>query len=207
MMAIWIRRIAWLILLFGANSIGAQEKLETPSQKTKEAVDKLLRTPAAVAKSLQDVADAAKAKLRDAVAETKPTKADSETQAPVQQNPDQAPAPGFSTVGRRDPFRPFTLNARPNTRPRENLSPLERYELGQLRLVGVVWHVKEPNAIVEDSTGLGYVVKVGTPIGGNDGKVRVIKPDEIIIEETYVDLVGTKKRREVNMKLSVEKAE
>jgi Tfp pilus assembly protein PilP len=67
--------------------------------------------------------------------------------------------------------------------------------------------VKEFNAIVEDSTGLGYVVKVGTPIGGNDGKVRVIKPDEIIIEETYVDLVGTKKRREVNMKLSVEKAE
>ena len=73
--------------------------------------------------------------------------------------------------------------------------------------MGVVWHVKEPNAIVEDSTGLGYVVKVGTPIGANDGKVRAIKPDEIIIEETYVDLSGAKKRRDVNMKLSVEKAE
>ena len=55
--------------------------------------------------------------------------------------------------------------------------------------------------------GLGYIVKVGTPIGANDGKVRAIKPNEIIIEETYVDLSGVKKKREVNIKLSVEKAE
>jgi Tfp pilus assembly protein PilP len=205
-MATWTK-IVWLILFFEAGAIGAQEKSETPSQKTKGAVDKLLRTPAAVAQTLQNLGDTAKAKFRDAVAETKPTKADSETPAPVQQNAGQPPPPSFSTIGRRDPFRPFTLNARTNTRPRENLAPLERYELGQLRLVGVVWHVKEPNAIVEDSTGLGYVVKVGTPIGANDGKVRAIKPDEIIIEETYVDLSGAKKRRDVNMKLSVEKAE
>ena len=84
---------------------------------------------------------------------------------------------------------------------------MERYDLGQLRLVGVVWHVKEPSAMIEDSVGLGYIVKVGTPIGANDGKVRSIKPNEIIIEETYVDLFGAKKKREVNIKLSVEKAE
>jgi type IV pilus assembly protein PilP len=84
---------------------------------------------------------------------------------------------------------------------------LERYDLGQLKLVGVVWHVKEPSAMIEDSVGLGYIVKVGTPIGANDGKVRAINPNEIIIEETYVDLLGAKKKREVNIRLSVEKAE
>ena len=61
--------------------------------------------------------------------------------------------------------------------------------------------------MIEDSVGLGYIVKVGTLIGANDGKVSAIKPNEIIIEETYVDLFGVKKKREVNIKVSVEKAE
>jgi Tfp pilus assembly protein PilP len=206
-MVICVKIIVCIILLLAPGFAGAQEKLETPSQKTKEAVDKLLRAPSVVGKSLQDLSNTAKAKLQDAIAETKSTKANSDGAAPGEQKSDSQSPANFSTVGRRDPFRPFTLNTRTNSRPRENLSPLERYDLGQLRLVGVVWHVKEPNAMVEDSVGLGYIVKVGTPIGANDGKVKAIKPNEIIIEETYVDLFGAKKKREVNIKLSVEKAE
>jgi type IV pilus assembly protein PilP len=206
-MAICVKTIFCMVLLLAPGFTGAQEKLETPSQKTKEAVDKLLRAPSAVGKSLQDLSNAAKAKLQDAVAETKSTKANSDGPAPAEQRSDPQSPGNFSTVGKRDPFRPFTLNTRTNSRPRENLSPLERYDLGQLRLVGVVWHVREPSAMVEDSVGLGYIVKVGTPIGANEGKVRAIKPNEIIIEETYVDLFGAKKKREVNIKLAVEKAE
>jgi type IV pilus assembly protein PilP len=206
-MVIWVKKIVCIILLLAPVFAGAQEKLETPSQKTKEAVDKLLRAPSVVGKSLQDLSNTAKTKLQDAVAETKSTKANSDGAAPAEQKSDSQSPVNSSTVGKRDPFRPFTLNTRTSSRPRENLSPLERYDLGQLRLVGVVWHVKEPSAMVEDSVGLGYIVKVGTPIGANDGKVRAIKPNEIIIEETYVDLFGAKKKREVNIKLSVEKAE
>ena len=206
-MVIQVKTIVCIILLLAPGFAGAQEKLETPSQKTKEAVDKLLRAPSVVSKSLQDLSSAAKAKFQDAVAETKPTKGNSDGAAPAEQKSDPQSPANFSTVGKRDPFRPFTLNTRTDSRPRENLSPLERYDLGQLRLVGVVWHVKEPNAMVEDSVGLGYIVKVGTLIGANDGKVKAIKPNEIIIEETYVDLFGAKKKREVNIKLSVEKAE
>jgi type IV pilus assembly protein PilP len=206
-MVIWVKKIVCIILLLAPVFAGAQEKLETPSQKTKEAVDKLLRAPSVVGKSLQDLSNTAKAKLQDAVAATKSTKANSDGAAAAEQKSDSQSPVNSSTVGKRDPFRPFTLNTRTSSRPRENLSPLERYDLGQLRLVGVVWHVKEPSAMVEDSVGLGYIVKVGTPIGANDGKVRAIKPNEIIIEETYVDLFGAKKKREVNIKLSVEKAE
>lgn len=206
-MIIQVKTIVCIILLLAPGFAGAQEKLETPSQKTKEAVDKLLRAPSVVSKSLQDLNSAAKAKFQDAVAETKPTKGNSDGAAPAEPKSDPQSPANFSTIGKRDPFRPFTLNTRTDSRPRENLSPLERYDLGQLRLVGVVWHVKEPNAMVEDSVGLGYIVKVGTLIGANDGRVKAIKPNEIIIEETYVDLFGAKKKREVNIKLSVEKAE
>ena len=206
-MVTWVKKIVCILLLLAPGFAGAQEKLVTPSQKTKEAVDKLLRAPSVVGKSLQDLSNTAKAKLQDAIAETKSTKANSDGAAPAEQKSDSQSPVNSSTVGKRDPFRPFTLNTRTSSRPRENLSPLERYDLGQLRLVGVVWHVKEPSAMIEDSVGLGYIVKVGTPIGANDGKVRAIKPNEIIIEETYVDLFGAKKKREVNIKLSVEKAE
>jgi type IV pilus assembly protein PilP len=84
---------------------------------------------------------------------------------------------------------------------------LERYDLGQLKLVGIIWNLKEPTAMVEDSVGLGYVVKVGTPIGAGDGTVKAIKQNEIVIEEFFVDLYGVKKRREVSMRVSVEKME
>jgi Tfp pilus assembly protein PilP len=206
-MMIQLKTIVCLILLLASGFAGAQEKLETPSQKTKEAVDKLLRAPSVVSKSLQDLSSAAKAKFQDAVAETKPPKGNSDGAAPAEQKSVSQSPVNSSTVGKRDPFRPFTLNTRTSSRPRENLSPLERYDLGQLKLVGVVWHVKEPSAMIEDSVGLGYIVKVGTPIGANDGKVRAINPNEIIIEETYVDLLGAKKKREVNIRLSVEKAD
>jgi type IV pilus assembly protein PilP len=120
---------------------------------------------------------------------------------------EQAVGVRINTVGKRDPFRPITLNIRSNVRRRENLSPLERYELGQLKLVGVIWDTKNPTALVEDTTGLGYTVKLGTPIGANDGKVRAIKPGALVIEEDYIDLYGAKKKREVSMTLAVERSE
>ena len=58
--------------------------------------------------------------------------------------------------------------------------------------------------MVEDATGLGYVVKIGTLIGPNEGKVKAIKPAEVIIEERFTDFYGAKKSQEVSMKLPVE---
>ena len=66
---------------------------------------------------------------------------------------------------------------------------------------------QEPTALVEDATGLGYTVKVGTPIGSNDGQVKTIGPEALLIEEEYMDLYGAKKKREVSMRLAVERLE
>ena len=121
--------------------------------------------------------------------------------------PDRAAEPRLGPAVKRDPFRPFTLNVRAATRRRENLAPLERFELGQLKLVAIIWDIKEPKAMVEDSAGLGYVVKVGTPMGVNDGKVAAINPGAVTVEEFFVDLYGAKKKQHVEMRLSVEKSE
>jgi len=118
--------------------------------------------------------------------------------------PEQSQPPRYTSAGKRDPFQPLALKAKVAPRQRENLSPLERYEIGQLKLVGVIWDIKEPRAMVEDTAGLGYIVKVGTAIGPNEGKIKAIKPTEVVIEETYVDFYGTKKSREVGMKLPQE---
>jgi Tfp pilus assembly protein PilP len=58
--------------------------------------------------------------------------------------------------------------------------------------------------MVEDSTGLGYTIKVGAPIGANDGVVKAIYRNEIIVEEFYYDVYGARKKREVSMKLFTE---
>jgi Tfp pilus assembly protein PilP len=58
--------------------------------------------------------------------------------------------------------------------------------------------------MVEDSAGLGYTVKVGTPIGSNDGRVKVIGRDQIVVEEIYVDAYGARKKRDIAMRLSTE---
>jgi type IV pilus assembly protein PilP len=76
-----------------------------------------------------------------------------------------------------------------------------------LKLVGAIWDIKQPNAIVEDSAGLGYVVRIGTPIGSNEGKVITIQPARLVIEEFQFDVYGAKKKIERSMRLEPEKAE
>lgn len=195
----------FLISLVAAVQVHAQEQIKTPSQKNKEAVEKLLRVPATIEKNLKEIDQAAKGKLTESLSE--PTSATQDSAAVNEKQSNLPDRWSGSPTGRRDPFRPFNLTVRSNVRHRENLSPLERYELGQLKLVGVILNSKEPRAMVEDSAGLGYVVKVGTPIGASDGIVKAIKQNEIIIEEFFVDLYGARKRREVNMRISAERAE
>jgi type IV pilus assembly protein PilP len=203
-------RLALLCLL--ATPSQAQEK---NSQKAPEQTQNK-NAPAAlgqtITQSIQDIGKSVSSTLGLGGKETKATPAVAPV-PPVAPPADdkkkvESPQVLITPVGRRDPFRPFTLNTRASPmRKRENLSPLERYELGQLKLVGIVADPRNSNALVEDASGLGYVVKLGTPIGVNDGKVVAIRRDAIVIEELYVDLYGAQKKREVNLKLLAENSE
>jgi len=112
--------------------------------------------------------------------------------------PEPTPGPSYSAVGRRDPFRPFTLDMRPEA-PRVALTPLQRYELGQLTVVGTVWAVNPPRAMLEDSAGMGFIVSIGTPIGRNGGVVTGIEPERVIVEERIFDFYGKEQVNRVVM--------
>lgn len=182
----------------------AQEEKGTPSQKTKEAVEKFKKAPAQVGKSVEALKDAGKAKLQEVLGSKEPAKAETDSLAMPAKKPEQPERPRYSSAGKRDPFRPLSLKPKASQRARENLSPLERYEIGQLRLVAIIWDLKEPKAMVEDATGLGYILKIGTTIGPNEGKVKAIKPAEVVIEEGFTDFYGAKKIQEISMKLPVD---
>ncbi len=101
--------------------------------------------------------------------------------------PDNQATPGARAI-RRDPFRPFTLDLRPESRA--PLTPLQRYEIGQLTVVATVWDVSPPRALVEDSFGMGYIISLGTLIGRNGGVVTAIEPQRVLVEERVLDFYG-----------------
>ena len=105
----------------------------------------------------------------------------------------------YDPAGRRDPFRPPRAGNTAHTG--EQRTPLQRYEITQLRLVAVIYDTKDPRAVVEDDQGLGYIVHVGTPIGPNGGQVRGIERGRVLITEDSVDYYGEHRENEVTMVL------
>jgi Tfp pilus assembly protein PilP len=110
------------------------------------------------------------------------------------------PHRAYDVAAHRDPFRPPRLSGTVDAR-----TPLETYQLGQLKLVGVVAQPSEGyRAMVEDSAGLGYIITTGTPIGSSGGVVRSIEPRRVVIEESTRDFYGEVKPKEVVMELPQE---
>jgi len=181
----------------------SQEGMETPSQKTREAITKFREVPASVGRDIRALKETAKTKLKSLGGRRSAQVAEDNLAMPLPkpQRPQRPNGQRYSSAGKRDPFRPFVLELGPKRRRRENLSPLERVEVSQLKLVGIIWDLPEPRAMIEDTAGLGYVIKIGTPIGRNDGTVKVIAPKEIVIEEHFFDFYGAKKSREVKLRL------
>jgi Tfp pilus assembly protein PilP len=100
--------------------------------------------------------------------------------------------PTYVGVGRRDPFRPFVIDNR-----RLQLTPLQKYELGQLKVAGVISGPSTPRAMVEDGGGMGYIVTIGTPMGPNGGVVTAILPGRIVVEESVLDYYGKESKHQV----------
>ncbi len=69
-------------------------------------------------------------------------------------------------------------------------TPLERISINQLKLVAIIRASSGNRALVEDNTGKGYIIKKGTYIGLNSGKVIDIQKDNVIIKEEVEDVLG-----------------
>lgn len=104
---------------------------------------------------------------------------------------------------RPDPFRPFFIEVKTSEPMPECLEmpigPLTSQEALQFTIVAVVARGEEGFAMVEDATGKGYVLRSGTYVGKNCGRVTWIGHDGVIIEEPYRDLLGQRKTRRVTL--------
>jgi type IV pilus assembly protein PilP len=103
----------------------------------------------------------------------------------------------YNPEGKLDPFEPLFKKERVSlavgkkkTKRRTALTPLERVNLSQLTLVGIIRSPSGNRALVQETSGKGYVVKKGTYIGTNSGKIVQILKDTIIIEEESEDIYG-----------------
>ena len=133
----------------------------------------------------KEAAKAAEAAQPAAVAEVKPL-----------------PVAIYDPAGKRDPFLPFLREEKKEARSDlASLPPLQRFELGELRFVGIIWSPNVRRALVEDSEGKGYTVTVGTRIGREGGVVTRITEREIFVKEEFRDYTGAKVERENSLKL------
>jgi Tfp pilus assembly protein PilP len=92
---------------------------------------------------------------------------------------------------RRDPFRPFIKREASKEAQAEGEGVgVTAYELRQLTLVGVLMNVTPPRALLQDSSGMGYVVTPGVRVGRHGGVVAAIEPGRMIVEEKTADFYG-----------------
>jgi type IV pilus assembly protein PilP len=103
----------------------------------------------------------------------------------------------YNPKGKLDPFAPL-IKEKPVALPvkhrkavrRKLLTPLEKLDLSQLKLVAILRAQSGNKALVEEDSGKGYIIKKGTYIGTNAGRVTNILPDRIIVEEEVEDIYG-----------------
>lgn len=135
-----------------------------------------------------------------------------ETPAPgASPAPTEAYIPGFQNsegytydpTGRRDPFRPFGLTVAPKPGPSAPITspnvkpipvspaePLQQFDLAQLKVVGIVWEVRNPKAMIRDPLGKLHMVKREAKIGRNNGFVAAIREGEVVVVEPSVSETG-----------------
>ena len=113
----------------------------------------------------------------------------------------EEPAFSYNPIGKPDPFKPFIQLMPDKLRKSAFLTPLQKYDISQLKLVAIITLPEGSVALVEDQQGKGYFLKRGTAIGRRDGKVKAIHKDRVIIEEAYSDVLGQAKVNEISLYL------
>jgi len=103
--------------------------------------------------------------------------------------------PIYNPKGKLDPFEPLFKKPtvalkKGKIKRRTPRTPLERIDISQLKLVAIVLASSGNRALVEESSGKGYVVKKGTYLGTNSGKVVKIEKNKVVVAEEYEDYRG-----------------
>ena len=116
----------------------------------------------------------------------------------------------YDPEGKIDPFAPLfqqeessSLEISKSYKKRRSghLTPLEKVDLSQLKLLGIILAKSGNRALVADTSGKGYVVSVGTYIGMASGRVVEVLSDRLIVEEEVENILGKISLRKRELKL------
>lgn len=100
------------------------------------------------------------------------------------------PVYAYDPANRRDPFEPLVMIRNPIINPDAPLTPLQTFETGQLRLIGVITGKGAPRAMVTAPDGKSYILQRGVLVGKNNGVVTDIRQEVVLVEERYQDFTG-----------------
>jgi type IV pilus assembly protein PilP len=100
----------------------------------------------------------------------------------------------YDPTGRRDPFMPFGATSVlaqpmpmapsvPNSLVPPSENSLTLFDLAQLKVVAIVWDVKDPKAMILDPKGKLHMLHKDSLIGRNNGFVYTIREGEVVVIE------------------------
>ncbi|MFH2060137.1 MAG: pilus assembly protein PilP [Pseudomonadota bacterium] len=113
----------------------------------------------------------------------------------------------YDAEGKIDPFKPLIQDKTEESivvndnKPKRILTPLEKIDLSQIRLVAVILMKNKKIAMVEEGSGKGYEVGIGTYIGKNQGRISEILSSSIVVKELIKDYRGRLKEQKQEIKL------
>lgn len=110
----------------------------------------------------------------------------------------------YSPVGKRDPFRSYLTELAEqsaDTGPTRKKEETEEFEIDQYRLTGLITGIAQPKAMVEDPAGRGHVLRIGTRLGKNGGRVTRIANFGIVVVEETRDPTGKRVKLPIAIKL------
>ena len=114
----------------------------------------------------------------------------------------------YNPAGKIDPFAPLltdkpkiTISKKKKRTKRIPRTPLEKVDLSQLRLTGIIRASSGDKVLVKEASGKGYIVTKGTYIGIHSGRVIEIQKDRIIVEEEIENVYGEVKLTKRELKL------
>lgn len=127
-----------------------------------------------------------------------PTRVEQEAPPPAEPQNEEAvaevsptPVYEYDPAGRREPFEPLIAVDIPEVEdvivtppPEELTSPLQKFDLKQIKVVGIILGGLGDYARVLAPDGQSYTINVGTLMGKNKGKVLTIQENLILVKET-----------------------
>jgi Tfp pilus assembly protein PilP len=115
----------------------------------------------------------------------------------------------YDAKGRREPFKSLLREELPPEEdplmppnPAVLLTPLQKFELKQLKITGIILGGLGDYARVSAPDGKSYTINVGTLIGNNEGTVVSITDNIVMVKETFHRMSGKVETVETPMYLT-----